>query len=143
MSKSNAPKQKHTASPEKSKAVLDRLLEEGIIPHATQISECWVAGALPVVAFKMTGIALAAWQAMFPGLDPTANPVVGIIAAELASSIKAGGGLDFITEAWLQRAPTDDEHPIYVMAHEGCLLVNHRMGHGFSIEPGSLDQDFS
>jgi len=112
---------------------LNKLLEDGLKPHAAAIAEIAMRGDIAVVLFEPS------WG----GID--AARVLGRSGSEMVFAInrtrarKHLSGADHITAKWVERREKGVAR-VFVIMNEGTLLVNYRPGAGWEIEPGSTDK---
>ena len=118
----------------KTVKILDRLLDEGIKPHATEIAEIVADGDLAALMFEPSEQAKQAVQSLGWDGQAAAFKVAGERAKALAVQLRKVG--DTATAAWLERKQPGR---ILVFTGDGTLCVNFQPGGGFSIEPGTLD----
>ena len=113
--------------------LLERLLTDGIQPHAGTIAQIVSDGGIAVVVFEPgPRITKVARQI---GWDKYTAPVVRMPDAFRFDLAMADTG----TRRWLKR-PADGGGRLFVMSGDGTLLVN-ITERGFSLEPGSLDHE--
>lgn len=119
-----------------TKRFMDRVLDEGIKPHAREIARRWVDGEIPIVVFE-------------PGVETLkALPNLGwrmgesVFSMTLEHFLTTFGSVDGVTGPWATRDRSgDDSVPVFLFLHDGSLLLNHTPGKGWSLEPGSTDID--
>ena len=114
-------------------AMLDRLLEDGIKPHAKELVEIALRGEVAVVAFEADDMARPALEA----LGWRERPVFGITRTRAEKAAK--GSSDHVWRAWAARPSNTSCLRIFVFMHRGTLLINHKAD-GFELEPGQGDQ---
>ena len=125
------------ATRQETEEVLNRLLEEGIMPVAKRIAKLAMAGLIPVVIFEPGEETQRGLHAMFEGWRSGLD-LIGVSREEFARSL---GRADHVTESWGNRIRPEGDIPIFVFAHEGTLLLNFVEGKGYSFEPGSGDSE--
>jgi hypothetical protein len=120
---------------ERQRRHMQRILDEGIKPHATRIAEvCFGNGGLAVVVFELdeksqSGLRQHGWRG-----EPV-FPMPETMRRALTET-------DHITGPWVaQRWRDGDPLRILLVVHQGSLLVNYALGRGFYIEPGSTDAE--
>jgi hypothetical protein len=121
---------------------LDRLLNEGIKPHADTLAEISAAGEIAIVVYDLAAddpqVQEAARAAGWDG-STAAFPMARDYRAQLATNG------DAVTAAWLLQEPSADPERrvgrVFVFTGHGTLLVNFTPGRGWSFEPGSLDSE--
>jgi hypothetical protein len=123
-------------------AALNRLLEEGIKPHARTLAEIAAAGNVAIVVFDLAAdddlLQAAARAAGWDG-----RTAVFPMARDYKEQLAMEG--DAVTAAWLTREPSPDPSSrvlrIFVFTGRATFLVNYVPGRDYSFEPGSLDSE--
>jgi hypothetical protein len=126
-------------APHQSQAFLDRLLEEGIKPHAMTIAIASAAGEVSVVFYDVASefpVSVAAaralgWRGGRSECIPLNRTHAERIADKLPSAVPSA--------KWLRgRRPGR----IFVCTGGGSLCVNYEPGVGFSLEPGTTNREW-
>jgi hypothetical protein len=125
------------ATPKEAEEILDRLLEEGIKPVAGGLAKFAAHGVIPIVVFEPGGETQRVLKLTFHGWKAGMR-LIGITREEFARSF---GTLDHVTEAWGSRIRPQGDVPIFMFVHDGTLLINFIDGKGYSLEPGSMDEE--
>ncbi len=110
---------------------LERILTEGIKPHADAIARIGEAGKIAGVVFELhRGVPEdAARRLGWDGVRST-------FTISRATARRTIAHADQVTAAWVEQR-TPGRTQIFLMVHAGTLLVNHDLGQGFSLEPYS------
>ncbi len=112
-----------------TRAFFERLLEHGIKPHAEDVAAIVLDGGIAVVAFEPGVEALAFLEAMgWKGRPVFRLPIETKRALERT---------DDVTRGWCRRKGGPAR--LFVVAHEGTLLLNHDHN-GFYLEERSSDR---
>jgi hypothetical protein len=119
---------------------MQRLLAQGIKPHAEEIEGVWREhGEVAVVFFELTpALREEMARAFLWNGDAAVVRMPPEVARRIVSECKERG--DEVTPRWLtdKRGWPPWVGRIFVVAHAGAtLLVNYEPGEGFSVEPGS------
>ncbi len=130
----------HRGTPQEVKEALDRLLREGIKPHAEQIAAIGLAGWIAVVVYDLAPDPETQAFARAMGWDGR-TPVFRMSAAVRRRLARS----DTVTAAWLSRKPDPDPSRtiarIFVRTGLANFLVNFGPQRGYYFEPGSLDSE--
>jgi hypothetical protein len=113
--------------------LLHRLLEEGIKPHAVELTQIAMRGEVAVIVFEPDETALPALEAM--GWNK--RTVFGMTRSRGERFAKASS--DPVWRAWAARPSNMTCLRIFVCIHMGTLLVNYRQDKGYDLEPGQSD----
>lgn len=119
---------------QKAGEVLNRLLQEGIKPHARRIAELGIQGRFACVVFEPGPTAITILKAMN---RHSAGPVFALSECEVAMLAAS----DQVAERWFSSRPNARKQEIFAFVQEGTPLINHEHRLGFSLEPGSTDQE--
>lgn len=114
-----------------SQDALNRLLKKGVHPHTDALAQIAVDGDVAVVVFEPAAPAKEAARKL--GWDGK-SPVFRLPSSKHAELGKA----DHVTAAWLQRRD-EGVSRMFVIMHEGTLLVNFAPERGYWVESGSTD----
>jgi len=122
---------------ERSKAVFNRLVNEGLKPHGKEIVQICNDGDVACVVWELTSDNHEAARAL--GWDGVSSvfAMPNEIRIEFAKALAKDG--DVAGAKWLRAS---GKNRIYCMAQTGTLLLNVNPGEGFSIEPGTLDHEW-
>jgi hypothetical protein len=118
--------------------LLCRLLAEGIIPNAGAIAEIVRENRISVLVFEPSDDTRAAAISLGWNDGTSVIQLSRKRAKRLAEGFRKMG--DSVSARWFerQRGPAR----IFVLIHDGTLLVNFEQGKGCSIEPRSADSDW-
>lgn len=123
---------------ETTREIMQRILSQGIVPFTPQLISIWNKGLVAFVGFEMRPFTMKAWRTLFPKWNKRRDaPVIGVSGKEYASRVEC----DPVTRNFLVRERTDD-YPVFLFTGEGTLLLNFHPDRGFSIEPGSTDDEY-
>lgn len=121
----------------KSQNLLNRLLKEGIRPHADSIAPIIADGDVAVVAFEPMKTGKKALRALgWNGRDPVFR-LGHHHAKRMAQNLISQG--DIAGGEWLARRR---DGRIFVFVQGGTLMFNLEPGGGFGPEPGTLDREW-
>lgn len=111
---------------------MNRLLDEGIKPHATTIAGIVSSGDIAGVVFDLhPDLHNDAKSWGWNGADPVFR-VSNRLRKIAAQNFKAQG--DAASERWFA---SDRRGRIFVLVQRGTLLLNYEQGKGYCLEPGS------
>jgi hypothetical protein len=113
--------------------LLHRLLEDGIKPHAAELTQIAMRGEVAVIVFEQDETVLTALEAM----GWNGRTVFGITRSRGERFAKASN--DPVWQAWAARPSNMTCLRIFVCIHMGTLLVNYRPDKGYDLEPGQSD----
>jgi len=120
------------ASKAESIALMTRILEQGIKPHLDALAPILARGDIAVVFYECHDLKMArrwGWRRDRPAFE---------MPERLRHLLMRS---DQVTRRWLSEEPNPDKGRIFVFVHEGTFLVNFRPDEGYSLEPGSTDQE--
>lgn len=121
------------ATDQKSAALLETLLTEAIKPNAEAIARIVLKGEIALVAYEADD----KWCDAL-GVPRKTRVDVRVLPGRIRKSMIEHG--DSVTSRWLRGGRTGR---VFVVMHSGSLLVNFDGASGFSLEPGSTDEEAS
>ncbi|HMI82551.1 MAG TPA: hypothetical protein VK550_00590 [Polyangiaceae bacterium] len=113
--------------------LMDRVLEQGIKPHAGEIAEIGLSGRFACVVFEpgpAVREALKKWGRSEEKVFPLSS-----------GQVRALAQTDEAARRWFATPPDETKIKVFLVVHDGTLLINHEPGKGYSTEPSSTDRE--
>jgi hypothetical protein len=116
---------------ESEQDLMDRVLEQGVKPHAAEIAAIGLSGRFACLVFEPGDLhrkVVRTWGRTGEAVFPLSPEQVRVLASTDRAALR-----------WFSIPPDESKIKVFLLVHEGTLLINYEPGHGWSVEPGSTD----